>query len=48
MWYHYAEKVKNDFVCDDDVAAALGPEYDLPCSQLTYEADNRNANKTDS
>ena len=41
--YQNAEEVKTDFVSDEDVAAELGPDYDPPCSQLTYEADIRNA-----
>ena len=32
-----------DFVSDEEVAAELGPDYDPPCSQLTYEADIKNA-----
>ena len=28
---------------DEEVAAELGPDYDPPCFQLTYEADIRNA-----
>ena len=38
-----AEKAKTDCVSDEEVAAELGPDYDPPCSQLTYEADIRNA-----
>ena len=34
-----------NFVSDEEVAAELGPTYDPPCSQLTYEADIRNANE---
>ena len=41
--YQNAEEVKTDFVSDDEVAAELGPDYDPPYSQLTYEADIRNA-----
>ena len=41
--YQNAEKVKTDFVSDEEVAAELGPDYDPLCSQLTYEADIRNA-----
>ena len=41
--YKNAEEVKTDFVSDDELAAELGPDYDPPCSQLTYEADIRNA-----
>ena len=37
------EEVKTDFVSDEEVAAELGPDYDPPCSQLTYEADIQNA-----
>ena len=38
-----AKEVKTDFVSDEEVAAELGLNYDPPCSQLTYEADIRNA-----
>ena len=41
--YQNAEEFKTDFVSEDDVAAELGPDYNPPCSQLTYEADIRNA-----
>ena len=41
--YQNLEKVKIDLVSDEEVAAELGPDYDPPCSQLTYEADIRNA-----
>ena len=41
--YQNAEEVKTDFVSDEEVAAELGPDYNPPCSQLTYEADIRNA-----
>ena len=41
--YQNSEKVKTDLVSDEEVAAELGPDYDPPCSQLTYEADIRNA-----
>ena len=41
--YQNAKEVKTDFVSDEEVAAELGPDYDPPCSQLTYETDNRNA-----
>ena len=41
--YQNSEKVKIDLVSDEEVAAELGPDYDPPCSQLTYEADIRNA-----
>ena len=41
--YQNAEEVKTDFVSDEEVTAELGPDYDPPCSQLTYEADIRNA-----
>ena len=37
------EKVKTDFVSNEEVAAELGPDYSPPCSQLTYEADIKNA-----
>ena len=39
--YQNAEEVKTDCVSDEEVAAELGPGYDPPCSQLTYEADIR-------
>ena len=41
--YQNAEEVKTDFVSDEEVADELGPDYDPPCSQLTNEADIRNA-----
>ena len=41
--YQNAEEFKTDFVSEDDVAAELGPDYNPLCSQLTYEADIRNA-----
>ena len=41
--YQNAEEVKTDFVSDKEVADELGTDYDPPCSQLTYEADIRNA-----
>ena len=41
--YQNEVEVKTDFVSDEEVAAELGPDYDLPCSQLTYEADIQNA-----
>ena len=41
--YKNAEEVKTDFVSDEEVAAELGPDYDPPCSQLTYETDIQNA-----
>ena len=41
--YQNAMEVKTDFVSDEEVAAELGPDYDPPCSQLTYKADIRNA-----
>ena len=37
------EKVMNDFVSDEEVAAELNIDYDPPCSQQTYKADIRNA-----
>ena len=37
--YQNAEENKTDFVSDEEVAAELGPDYDPPCSQLTYEAE---------
>ena len=39
--YQIAEEVKTDCVSDEEVAAELGPDYDPPCSKLTYEADIR-------
>ena len=39
--YQNTEEVKTDYVSDEEVAAQLGPDYDPPCSQLTYEADIR-------
>ena len=41
--YQNEEEVKTDFVSDEEVAAELGPNYNTPCSQLTYEADIQNA-----
>ena len=41
--YQNAEEVKTTYVSNEEVAAELGPDYDPPCSQLTYEADIRNA-----
>ena len=41
--YQNEEEVKIDFVSNEEVAAELGPDYDPPCSQLTYEADIQNA-----
>ena len=41
--YQNAEEIKTDFVSDEEVAAEVGPDYDPPCSQLTYEADIPNA-----
>ena len=41
--YQNAKEVKRDFVSDEEVAAELGPNYDPPCSQLTYEAHIRHA-----
>ena len=34
-----SKEVKTECVSDEEVAAELGPGYDSPCSQLTYEAD---------
>ena len=34
--YQNAQEVKTDFVSDNEVVAELGPDYDPPCSQLTY------------
>ena len=42
--YQNSEKVKSYFVSGEEVVAELGPDYDPPCSQLTYETDIRNAN----
>ena len=41
--YQNSEKVKTDLVSDEEVAAELGPDYDPPCFQRTYEAGIRNA-----
>ena len=41
--YQNSEKVKTELVSDEEVAAELGPDYDPPCSQLTYEAEILNA-----
>ena len=41
--YQNAEEVKTDFVSDEELSAEFGADYDPPCSQLTYEADIRNA-----
>ena len=41
--YQYSKEVKTECVSDEKVAAELGPDYDPPCSQLTYKADIRNA-----
>ena len=43
--YQNAEEVMTDCVSDEEVAAELGPDYDPPCSQLTYKADIRIANE---
>ena len=32
-----------DFMSDENVAAEISPDYDPPCSQLTYKADIKNA-----
>ena len=37
--YQNANEVRTDFVSDEEVAAELGPDYDPPCSQITYESD---------
>ena len=37
--YQNSTEVKTECVSDEEVAAELGPDYDPPCSQLTYEAD---------
>ena len=41
--YQNSEEVMTECVSDEEVAAELGPDYVFPCSQLTYEADIRNA-----
>ena len=41
--YQNSKEVKTECVSDEEVAAELGPDYDPPCSQLTYEADILNA-----
>ena len=41
--YQNKEEVKTDFVSDEEVAAEFGPDYNPPCSQLTYETDILNA-----
>ena len=41
--YQNSKEVKTECVSDEEVAAELGPNYDPPCSQLTYEADILNA-----
>ena len=41
--YQIKIKVKNYFLSDKKVAAELGPDYDPPCSQLTYKADIQHA-----
>ena len=38
-----AQEVKTDFVSEEEVAAELGLDYKPPCSQLTHEANIRNA-----
>ena len=38
-----SKEVKTECVSDEEVAAELGPDYDPPCSQLTYKADILNA-----
>ena len=38
-----SKEVKTECVSDEEVAAELGPDYDPPCAQLTYEADILNA-----
>ena len=43
--YQNAKEVKTDCVSEEEVAAELGPDYNPPCSQLTYEADIWNAKK---
>ena len=34
--YQNSEKVKIDFVSDEELAATLGPDYNFPLSQLTF------------
>ena len=41
--YQNSKEVKTECVSDEEVAAEVGPDYDPPCSQLTYEADILNA-----
>ena len=41
--YQNAEEFMTDFVSDEEVASELGPDYDIPCSELAYKADIRNA-----
>ena len=41
--YQNLKEVKTECVSDEEVAAELGPNYNPPCSQLTYEADIINA-----
>ena len=36
-------KQNDEFVSDEEVSRELGPNYISPCSQLTFEADIRNA-----
>ena len=43
--YQNTEEVKTECLSEEVVAAELGPNYDPPCSQLTYEADILNAKK---
>ena len=43
--YQIAEEVKTDCVSDEEVGAELCPDYDPPCSQVSYEADHRVAKK---
>ena len=41
--YQNSKEVNTECVSDEEVAAELGPDYDPPCSQHTYEVDIRNA-----
>ena len=41
--YQNSKEVRTECVSDEEVAAELGPDYDPPCFQLTYEADILNA-----
>ena len=41
--YQNSKEFKTEGVSDEEVATELGPDYDPPCSQLTYEAYILNA-----